>query len=132
MLRVLIFCALLALLCSIAFGLGSYALAPGGAYVDWGTEDVSHDPHRYLWFFQVPSTGWYELGLLGLFVGAGCALFVVPITCAACGLLFWNLPALKRRFLAVSPLRLSFVVIALGLLTGAAATIISGKEPGIP
>ena len=132
MLRGLILCALLALLYSIAWGLGSYTLAPGGAYVDWGVQGVSHDWHQYRWFFQVPPSGWPLLTLLGVFVGAFTALFVVPVLCAAGALLFWRLPSLEQRLLSTSRVELCYIVIGLGLITGVAATIISGRNPGIP
>jgi hypothetical protein len=130
--RALIISALLALLYSLAWGLGSYALAPGGAYVDWTMQGVSHDWHQYRWFFQIPSTGWYALAVLGVFVGGFSAAFVVPITCAVGAFLFWSVPVLKQRLLGVNRVRLSCAVIVLGLLTGVAATIISGRNPGIP
>ena len=72
------------------------------------------------------------LQMLSIFVGAFTALFVVPITCALGALLFWRLPALKQRLLSVNRVRLCCVVIGLGLLTGLAGTIISGRNPGIP
>ena len=125
-------CALLALLFAFAWGLGSYVLAPGGAYVDWAMQGVSHDWHQYRWFFQAPFSGWSLLADLSIFVGAFTALFVVPITCALGALLFWRLPALKQRLLSVNRVRLCCVVIGLGLLTGLAGTIISGRNPGIP
>ncbi len=125
-------CALLALLYAFAWGLGSYALAPGGAYVDWTMQGVSHDWHRYLWFFQVPFSGWFWLAALGVCIGAINSLLVVPIACAVGALVFWKLPTIKQRLLSVNPVRLCYVVIGLGLLTGVAWTIISGRNPGIP
>ena len=132
MLRALILCALLALVYAFAWGLGSYALAPGGAYLDWTMQAVSHDWHQYRWFFQVPFSGWYLLAVLGVLMGALNTLFVVPIACALGALLFWRLPTLKQRLLSVNRVRLCYVVIGLGLITGVAATVISGRNPGIP
>jgi hypothetical protein len=131
-LRALILCALLALLYAFAWGLGSYAVAPGGAYVDWTMQGVSHDWHQYLWFFQVPLGGWFRLAVLGVFIGAFNALLVVPIACAVGALLFWKLPTTKRRLLSVNHVRLCYIVIGLGLLTGVVETIISGRNPGFP
>lgn len=117
---------------SLAWGLGFYAIAPGGADVDWTMQGVSHDWHQYRWFFQIPFTGWYALAALGIFVGAFYAVFAVPTTCAVGAFLFWILPVLRQRLLSVNHVRLSSAVIVLGLLTGVAATIISGRNPGIP
>ena len=132
MLRALVLCGLLGLLYALAWGLGSYALAPGGAYVDWTMQGISHDWHRYHWFFQVPFSGWSILALLGVFTGAFTALFVVPIACAVGALLFWRLPALQQCLLSVNRVRLGYIAIGLGLITGVAETIISGRNPGMP
>jgi hypothetical protein len=95
-------------------------------------QGYSHDWHQYRWFFQTPFNGWFMLAVLGVFIGAFNALFIVPITCAVGALVFWRLPGLKQRLLSVNRSRLCYVVIGLGLLTGLAGTIISGKNPGIP
>jgi hypothetical protein len=132
MLRALLICASLALLYSIAWGLGLYALAPGGKYLDWTMQGVSHDWHQYRWFFEQPLHGWYILALLGVFVGALTALLVVPISCGVAALLFWRMPMLNERLLKANGVYLCCTVIGLGLLAGVAGTIIGGRNPGIP
>ena len=72
MLRALSISALLALVYSIAFGLGSYALAPGGRYADWTMQGVSHDWHQYRWFYQ--ESGAWEWLALGIWSLIGLAL----------------------------------------------------------
>ncbi|MGA8098370.1 MAG: hypothetical protein WB810_06910 [Candidatus Cybelea sp.] len=131
MLKALTICALLALVYSIAWGLGSYALAPGGKFVDWTMQGVSHDWHQYRWFFQEPGA-WEGLAPLGTFAGLLVALLVVPITCGVAALLFWRMPMLQERLLKANGLYLCCTVIGPGLLTGVVLTIISGRNPGIP
>jgi hypothetical protein len=131
MLRPLLICALLAFVYSIAWGLGSYALAPGGRYVDWTMQGVSHNWHQYRWFYQESGAGEW-LALLGSFVGLLAALLVVPSTCGAAALVFWRMPMLKERLLRANGVYLGCTVIGLGLLTGVALTIINGRNPGVP
>lgn len=121
----------IALIVCLAFGWGNYALAPDGKYADRSMEEVSHDWHRYLWFFQVYPTGWPLLIVLGAFIGIINALVVVPIVCVACAVLFRLRPGLGEWLLKPRAW-LWLVILGVGYASGVIFTIVTGTNPGIP
>ena len=124
--------ALLALIFSWACGIGTYVLAPSGAYTDWTMQGASHDWHQYQWFFQTPLSAWFILVCFGILVGSLIAIFAVPTACAVCALLFWRRLVLQERFSLANPARLVSLAITLGLAVGIVVTIVAGRNPGIP
>lgn len=121
----------IALTFCLAFGWGSYALAPGGAYVDWTMQGVSHDWHRYLWFFQIPSTAWLMLIVLGAFAAAVYAVALVPCTLIASAVLFRLCPR-AGEWLSRSAIWVGLTTFIFGYTGGIVDTIIAGRNPGIP
>ncbi|MGC1379831.1 MAG: hypothetical protein WA814_02265 [Candidatus Baltobacteraceae bacterium] len=132
MLKAWAICLAIGLLFCLAFGLGRYALAPAGLYADWTVQGVSHDPHHYRWFFQVPLLGWRMLAALGVLVGLLNAILVVPIVAIGTALLLWLFPRLKTRLLTMKPAWLWPSIFALGFVSGVVETILIGRNPGVP
>jgi hypothetical protein len=124
-------CVGVLLLCSFASGLGRYALAPGGAYVDYTMQGVNHDWHRYLWAITMPNA-WPVLIALGAFIGATTAILVVPVGAILAFVAFWIWPSLRNRFSSWNLAWLLLIVAIAGFLSGVAQTIIAGRNPGIP
>jgi hypothetical protein len=131
-LKALLIVSAVALLFCLAAGWGSYALAPGGAYSDWTVQGVSHDWHRYQWFFQVPSA-LPVLMILGAFIALAHAIIVVPVVLVMVAILFLRFPRSKGRLLELAnDVRFWIVILCLGFATGIMETIIQGRNPGVP
>ncbi len=132
MLRALLIVSAVALLFCLAVGWGSYALAPSGAYSDWTVEGISHDWHRYEWFFQVPSF-LPALMILGALNALAHAVVVVPVVLVMVAILFLFFPKSKDRLVTqASNIRFWIVICCLGFAIGIIETIIQGRNPGVP
>lgn len=126
-------CLLLAVVFSFACGVGLYSLAPDGHY-QIGPGTPSHDPHKYLWFFQPNGIGVVLLLIEGLFFGALMSLtFVVPIACIVGVLLSLVRPLapIVRRFLSTRGFSLIIIAVLVGWILGVAVTVTSGVFPGL-
>jgi hypothetical protein len=131
-LKALFIASAVALLFCLAVGWGSYALAPSGAYSDWTVQGISHDWHRYEWFFQVPSA-LPVLAFLGALNALAHAIIVVPVVLVMVAILFLRLPRSKDRLLKqANDIRFWIVIFSLGFATGIVETIIQGRNPGVP
>ncbi len=115
----------------MAFGFGTYALAPGGAYLDATAQGISRDWHSYLWVFDTPPELWLLIALLAPEIGVVVAIYSVPIACVATALLVWIAPAFTLRLTGTKPLYLALVAIALGIISGILFTIVMGRNPGV-
>lgn len=130
MLRIIGRWALVLLVFSVANGVGLYALAPGGRYLDYQMEVVSHDWHQYLWAITTPNI-WLQLFALSCFVGIGRAIVVVPVGLLIVGILLIG-PSFRN---SIASWKLSWLLIGavvLGFLSGLIQTIVVGRSPGIP
>jgi hypothetical protein len=130
MLRTLAQCLATVLLFCLGLGFGQYALAPDGAYGSYGSEDPSHDWGKYLWFFQVPAAIPMLLvhgALIGILTGA----VIVPVAGVVAAIMIWRFPGLHVWLAGSRWAWLSLGVFFAGLLSGAAMTILAGRNPGI-
>jgi hypothetical protein len=121
-------CVTVGLLLSATIGLGEYALAPGGQWVDVAMQTESHDWHTYQWFFQGPVEILLELSLL---MGLVNSVLVLPFAALFAAILSFALPKLGARFLQIRSEWLYTATSIIGIALGVANTIHAGKNPGM-
>lgn len=124
-------CLGLALVLGFAIGCGQYALAPGGAYVDYTMQGISHDWHRYLWFFQIPLRWQVVILFHALFASGFLFIELAVIAVGAAAVMTFLLPSLGAKFVAVKSHLLWPLAAVLGILVGLLVTVLDGRNPGI-
>ena len=127
--RIWIRCLVAGVLASVSFGLGLYAVAPGGVYADFEMEKPSFDPHHYLWSFQVPGL-WDGLILHALLASAAIALFAIMDAVVAGVILTMVEPHAGGKLLRATPLLMWPAVAVIGFGCGLLLTIATGMNPG--
>jgi len=130
-------CIGIAIVFGFASGFGSYALSPGGEYVnsagellDYSMQGAAHyDWHGYLWFIKVPDL-WPTLIFLGLFIGTLRAIALVIPAAIVATVFSRFLPSLGAKLIRVSAAMLWTCVVLSGFLSGVLSTIVDGRTPG--
>jgi len=124
-------CLVFAIIFAFACGIGMYAVSPDGHF-DIGSGTVSHDPHRYRWFFQYDPLLLLEEGVIfgGMFFSLP---FAFLLGCVVASLLAYTAPLrpLAWRTLG-APARWFYPsAIVTGWVMGLPVTLITGVFPGL-